>query len=339
MNSYRKDILNLALLLKQNNLDWEADAALALLRKKANLDIQPWYDLYDETNTVEPSPILDNISKFLNSAKYYLDKAAGGLQGATKEDIEILTNYLPPEKIVARANLNRDSLLKISSSQDPYWETAELLHKAGLIQRPDYKKANWWKSIATASGKTLIYVLPFVSLIMAIYNLYYCFIAYQRLVGEMPELGLNWADTLQPEKINQLIEKNKENPFYLKNLTKAVKNIDLFIDEFISSIANTIDGIKDVIFMIANISVVFLPIDLGLSFAIALIEYGAENKALKPYKDLVNKIRQIAILKIEEIQDIELSQTSKSEVSAEEELALQGEPAVPQSKLEKFLAS
>lgn len=298
-------ILKLADYLDDLGLEKEASELLDMLQKEALVKppaIDDWYKVIEEVDAPYVDTAYQAVSRYLNSAAGHLNKANEGLAGATPEDIKQITDNIPLEELVAQAT-KRNNLVKYASIEngDPLIKAAEFCVASGWIERPNYKKAGWWKYVKLIGGTTLKYVVPFISLIFAIFNFYYCAIELSKLASEAPDAGLAWWEPIfNPSKTLEKIKQNIEDPNNLQKLAKVNKTGKTFADEAISLLANGIDGVKDIIFFLANIASggLAIAIDLGISIVIMIIEWLVEGAVLPLYDKATELIRNTAAEKI-----------------------------------------
>ena len=302
----RQKIERLANFLLEMNLEKEAYELMGLFQRKSasqNFAVSDWYQVLEEIKSPYIDPAYQTLSKYLKSASSYLKESAKGLADATVEDIKNITDNIPIEELISKAS-QRDSLLKYASefSSNSLEKVAEFCIKEKWIERPNYKRANWWKYVKTLSGASARFLLPFVSLIFAAINFYYCAVEFSKLMTDIPEAGLSWYEPLQPKRLLEAAEENQENPDLLQKLARAIKTSKIFVDELISLIANSIDGIKDIIFFFSNLASggLTLPLDLGISFLIMCVEWSIEGKALPLYDQALAYIKDTAIENIKD---------------------------------------
>lgn len=310
-------IEKLAEFLVDMGLENEAHELLGLFQKEAiakQPDILDWYEVIDEVNAPYNDTGYAALSKYLNNASAYLKNASEGLMNATPEDIKNITDVIPLETLISKAS-QRKNFLKYSADKDGdiIAGLIDFCVNENLIARPNYKQANWWKHLKMIGGNSARYVLPFVSLIFAAINFYYCAVEFSKLMTEIPEAGLSWYEPLQPGKLLQAAQNNQDDPDLLKKIVKATKTSKVFVDEFISLIANSIDGIKDIIFFLANLLTggLTLAIDLGISFLIMCVEWAAEGATLHLYDKVITFIREVAASKIRDFHLFEFDEKIK----------------------------
>ena len=281
MNKKEK-ILSLSDFLTKNNLEVEAQELLSIFDKKAQVntpDIESWYKVLEEIDSEYIDPAYSSLKRYLTTGSNHLNKAAAGLQGVSKEEVERIIQQVPLEQIIRLAS-KKENLVKYSS-------------ESGAIK---FCEDNGFTKDAGLLGN----IIPLASLVFGVVNFYYCSIEFSKLMSEVPEAGLQWYEPLMPKNLMQAAQTNKEAPDKLRTLGKATKTSEIFVEQFISLVSNTIDGIKDLIFIIANVATGFLSVafDLGISLIIMLIESAVKGEALSIYKKVKSYIRDLSVEKI-----------------------------------------
>jgi hypothetical protein len=297
-------IRKLADYLVDIGLEEEACELLNLVKKKASLEAPKIDDWYSVIETVDSEYTSDSpLYRYLTGAAKHLDKANSGLSGATVDDIKAITDTVPLESLMTSA-FKKHNLVKYANikNEDAMIKSAEFCISEGLIERPNYKTANWWKYTKMIGGGSAKYLLPFVSLVFAVINFYYVAIEYSKLMSELPEAGLAWYEPLMPGKLLEAAQESKDEPDLLKKIAKATKTSKVFVDELISLTANSIDGLKDIIFLVLDLLTAgtSIAIDLGISFLIMCIEWAIEGIVLPYYDKGITFIRTTATDKIKE---------------------------------------
>lgn len=286
----RHKILSLADFLIKSGLEKEASELLSLFDKEAQVSpptVEAWYKVLGEIDSDYVDPAYQTVKRYLVAGSQQLKKAAEGLKDTSKEDMEKLLEQVPLEQIIRSAS-ERENLIKYASNinDDPLEVAAKFCKEQGFD-----KEAGLLGSL-----------IPFASLIFGVVNFYYCAIEFSKLMSEVPAAGLEWYEPLMPNNLMDAAKKNQDAPDKLRILGKATKTSETFVDQFISLVANTIDGIKDIIFMVANFATGFLAsvFDLGISFIIMLIEWAVKGQALAVYKQVIAFIRNRSVEEIKE---------------------------------------
>ena len=104
---------------------------------------------------------------------------------------------------------------------------------------------------------------------------------------------MSWIDLSSTRRLNQLVEKNKNNPERLIKVAKATKSIRRFLNETISLLYNTLDSIKDTLIFLGTFGM-GLGLDVSTSILIGTLELATEAKHFAKYDRLLEKIRKIA---------------------------------------------
>lgn len=301
---YRKKILKLANFLGRLGLTKEASEILSIIKNSSlnkSEDIELWYGVLNEINAPYDDTFYASAQTYLVSAANYMKKAKIELSGITEQDIKNIIDNIPIGKIISSAS-RKNNLYKVGQNDpDAFKKISELCISNGWIERPNYKKANWWSNIKMVGGATVRYVIPFLGLLFALINLYYCSIELSKLFYGANDIGLEWYEPIfYPEKTFEITYKNLKNPEELDRIVGINKAARTFADELISLFANTIDGIKDIVFMIIDIMSGggSIPLDLGISVFIMIVEFFAEAKLLPFYDKITNLIREEAIKNI-----------------------------------------
>lgn len=299
-------IKKLAEYLAEIGLDKEAARLLDLVAV-ASLSVNSvdaWYDVIVEIDSDYIDPGYKAVSGYMKNAAHYLEKAAPELQDITKEELKSILDNIPLEKFISQASDVR--LLRkyaVADGQDPLIKAAGLLHELGYISAPEYKKA-FLGLVGKAAGK----IIPFGAFILAVINFYYCAVSIWKLMSELPDAGLRWYDCFVPSNIKSAAERNKENPEILKSLGKATKTSEVLYTEYISLLANLVDGIKDFVFLFIDVGSGgwSVAIDIGISVIILFIELGVNTWASSYYQDVLKAIRGISVDKIIDLKSTEI---------------------------------
>jgi len=319
--NYRKKVLKLAEFLIENQLEKEAAELLSLLHKKSDVtepDINDWLAVAKEIESDHYDPALQTTIAYFKTGYEQLVSASNKLKGASKDELGETLNSVPRNRIASVLSTN--NLIKFANikNKDYMVRTAEICYSEGLIaERPNYKVAGWWDTVKLVGNPALRYGLPLISWLFAMKNFYYCAVSYSKLMSEMPEIGLAWYDAMHPEKLQETSEQNKDLPNSLTKIARATKTSRVLADEFISLIANTIDGIKDIIFAVIDVLSAgwMIAVDIGISFFIMAYEWKKEDQILEKYDEIISYISETAREAIIEFRMTEFSETSSYEPS------------------------
>lgn len=252
--------------------------------------IDSWHDVIYEIKRPYDDAIAGKLSFYFNNFKSYMEKTKG-FEGITEDSIKELTQNLPIQSIVSKASVASNNFVK----------------SASLKNDPDLliKEAGVWEYAKMLSVGTLKYVLPFVGLVFALVNLYYCSVELYRLTSILPDSNIKWYDIFNPPKIHALIERESERPEKLSAIVKVVKSSYVFADEFISFLTGFPDGIKDIIFMILDFFSMgaTLTLDIGISLLFLALEWALESVILPEIHGNIVVISNIAVNQIKSLLD------------------------------------
>lgn len=282
--------------------DASRDISSILKNAQESDDVQMWQAVIDEVQRPDPDQIADVAAKYVVKGVMGLLSAAEKLKGIPKEDIELaleIGSSVPGA--IKGASINLEVIEKFSRDFNSLNKTAQM---------------SWLNGVGRF-GAGALKVIPIIGVVfsaaLAIKNLYYGFVEYSKLSSLSSQIGLHWTDTLFADKIISKINEFSDNPEQLIQTVKVCKSASIFVDEAISLAANSIDFIKDLLFLIVEAaggigSVVIPPgwaamlaigsVDVGISFIIMIIEYYAESAAKEKYKVALGDIKSIAEKKI-----------------------------------------
>lgn len=275
-----KRLRHLIGLLKEAGLNNEANELKSLLIKYSfqdNKNLQLWQGVLYELEAPRPLQIQGKALQWLFSANEELKDVSKELQGADEKEIKDALKIV--EQVSKNTNLSVEELEKLSSMK---WDK-ELVKTA---------QWGWLKGIGSGVLKSLPLVGVIFSFLLVCKNVYYSFVEYNKLVSEASQIGLSWADTLQPSKMNSKIKEYYNNPEKMRLAVRTTRTARTFVDEGVSLIANTVDFIKDIIMLFAAIPSLGLSIaiDVGISILIFIVELAVEEG----YKSLYNPALQNA---------------------------------------------
>jgi len=235
---------------------------------------------------------LDLAINYMVNGAFQLAKSAKKLEGVEPETIQEASGLVA--QINKESSLNYD-LAKIASLS----ENAPISKEAQIQWLKQFlgPKATSLLSQTTKGGAKIVPVVgALFSFIFAAKNIYYGYYQYQKLVSDASAVGLSAKDTLSPKKLSQQISLSSENPNELTLLAKTTKTARAFWDEAISGAANSIDFVKDIIFLVLEFGSAGLAIigDIGISIILMLIEAGAESEVLGSYDGVLKYIKTLA---------------------------------------------
>lgn len=243
-------------------------------------------------NHILKTPQRASFLKYLGIVSNHLDDAAP-LVSASAEEIETLLNSNALKIVTKSMNSpdNFDKIIKLSSERDLKIFICEKLSAEGKILRPDYKKAGFWSGLWSGLGTASKYLFPLASVLFAIGAWYRMFKEMEKLQVHLPKLGLTLMDSIfRPYKFKRLAESSKDDPEKTSLVADATNLSMYFVDEITSAIADSIDALKDIIFLIFNIASggLTLVIDLGISAIIWFVhEWAADPALLGKFKDVI----------------------------------------------------
>ncbi len=160
---------------------------------------------------------------------------------------------------------------------------------------------------------------------MAIKNIYYGVKEYQTLTAESAKLGISWLDTLRPSILSSKVMLYQNDPASMLLLAKTTRSAKLFWDEGISLVANLISSYKDFLTIIES-GVGWAGIILGiiqnfaLEHVIRSIETAAEHYELNQYDAVLTSIKQIAIGRIQVLEQAPQEMSSQDWISRLDEI-------------------
>lgn len=260
--------------------------------KNSSYSIEEWVSVLTEAEAPIPPDVTEEAITYIiqGAANFY--KASESLINLDPEDIK--------------------SAMEIAKSAPGISTSAGFnfseIHKVATLSKS--AQTEWVKSIMQgvkskggAGLKTIPYIGIIFSAMLAVKNLSYGLWAYSDLIKDCDEIGLTWIDTLYPDRISQKITEFQGDPGKLIIATKTSKSAKVFVDEGISLVANSLDAVKDLLFLFVN----FLSfggsgfLDFGSSAIIAVMEWKAEEATLGKYDGLISKVKEIAENKIQQL--------------------------------------
>lgn len=264
-------------------------------------EIKDWQAVLAAFETPQ-SPLAISVKKHLIMGANAISKASTVLSGADINEIKETLKVLPIDKLASI--LNEDNFYKYASinDQDSFIKIAKLCQANGIIpnQNINYKTASWWSTVKSLGGGTLKYGIPLISLLFAAKNFYYCAIELSKLLANSSKVDLKWYQALKPEHLMSAATKYSEDPKSLIEIINLNKSSKSFMDEFISFVLNYLDGIKDIIFLIADFVTAGFSVglDIGISLILMSMEIAIEKSVLPAYDNIFDFIAKTATDKI-----------------------------------------
>jgi hypothetical protein len=234
-----KELKYLIDILKEANLNREADELTHLLIKSANIvggDLEAWKAVLNEIERPHETQVQTKAIVYLVEAAKNL-KDAAALKEADPEDIKDSAEKLR----VVMSNMNM-------TSEDFF------VKEAGAM---------------ALLGKAA----PLFSFLIAIKNVYYGFQEFKKVQGKSGDVGLNWMDTLQPAKMMSKAKEYSESPVELKTVVELTKSGSLLWDEGISFVVNLLDGFKDILLLMPTVLGYFAGLGIG-GLTVSAIDFG-----------------------------------------------------------------
>jgi hypothetical protein len=265
--------------------------------------IQEWDITLKEATDPVPEQLPTKAVKYVIKGAIGLYQASQGVQGLSQAELKKaieLAEKMP--KVKASNGYNYKQIKKLADKFNKIFPEPN----SGHIKNAQLETAKSLLGGAAQLGGMALRVVPFIGVIfsgmLAFKNLIYGFWAYRDLAKESVQIGLHWTETLFPQKIEEKVAQNSNDPEKLTIASKVSKLAKVFVDEAISFVANFIDAIKDLMFAFINAAFFTLTtgLDIGLSFVIMAIEWWAEGKSLAPYSNILNSIADMAKNKIAE---------------------------------------
>lgn len=292
-----KQIKQLQNFLKENSFIGENNNLIKILKLAENQDLMKWQQLLEKINAPIPQQIFGQLlSGIVDSSRTMLDSAQQLVDLGDQE----IQNLLQSAK--------QHPELKAALSGDKFIKNAQVL--------------NFLKNLG---GKALK-LIPLMSFVIALKNFLYGVREFAYLLIGDKNLGLEWYDIFIPQKISSFIDQNENNCEKLSEIVDVIKSMKIFIDETVSLIVNSIDGVKDLIFLVINFGTGFITfgIDIGISIVLAIIDFFVDKTAKENYNLLLSKIEkitkhQIAALtsNLPEVSSVDFSKLSPDEIIAE----------------------
>lgn len=308
--------MNLNLKLKKlaeglSALKLNRDALEVLSLVKISQSKSDWQMVIEEIEKPAEPQMLDRAIQYVVNGAIQLTGVANNLKETDPSTIEGAAEIV--SKMGKSASNNLEILQKYASlttfkpiiSDSDQLKTAQMQWLKSLLGQEGAAKAiAETGGLLGKGGGKMIPVIGFIfSGILAIKNIYYGFYEYQKLVSEASELGISWFDTLYPNKLSHLVKQNSNEPDKLILLARITKTAKAFWDEAISAAANTLDAVKDFIFLFLEIGSMGLAIagDIGISLVLWMIEEGTESAVHQHYDVVLKHIRTIAEDKLQDI--------------------------------------
>lgn len=266
-------LIQLALLLDSEGLTDEANAAYSLISLAEDSELDEWRTAWAHISQPIPDQFPGRVMKFMIDGVSGLISSGEALRGADPEQL---------------ADAGK-AIQRMSQVMD--FDSATLKKFSQVGSNPEItKEASGWAGITRA----IPLVGPLFSGMFAIKNIYYGLKELGSVLGSAEQLGVPWYTALKAENLSMLADKYSEQPTEIVTVDKLAKSVQVFWDEMISLLINGIDFVKDCIFAIADIMSMGWSVwlDVGLSFVFMAIEMAWESQALKPFKEVVSKIRE-----------------------------------------------
>lgn len=252
------NLISLSAYLKNHGLLEESFQIIQL----AQINLKPWQEIISIINTPVPDQIL-TATKYISQGIIGMQQNAEKLKQLPAEDLKLLA--------------------QISSQQANS-------HQLKTAQLKIIKDLG-------AKGLRLMPLIGFMfSFLIALKNFMYGFATFAKLAKDSSQIELNWFEILFPNKLNEKIDQYQDDPKHLKIVTQLTKYSKEFSDEIISLVANSLDFIKDIIFIFIDVgSFGWMTVgDISLSFILMGLEMLVEANVLPQFDQLLTKIGDIA---------------------------------------------
>lgn len=260
----------IAKLEKSNHLD--AKNSIIRLQKysQATDELSKWQEVLNSLSEGYASGTEKAISNIKNSANLLM-KEAEKLKTLDKESIEAAIDKVKK----ANFKIDEEMIKKIASNPEIIEKDAQLFNMLGKV--------------APAIGVIFSGMFALKNLAAGIYEV-------TNLINHKTNLNMSWAQVLNPDSFSYMANNNKDNPEKLKDISIATQISKQVWDEGISLIANSIDFVKDLLFIFINLGTggLTMAVDIGLSIIIMIAEMSAEKVVLEDFQNVLNSISDIA---------------------------------------------
>lgn len=313
----RQELLDLISSLEKEGKIGAVSKAKDLLKIAQEYTKADWQSVITEVDTPYPDKVIMGIVKYFKSAEENLQEADKELQGVDKETIQQATETV--KKISSQVELNDENILKLSKLM--YYESDSEIRKQAQLG---------WLGKTLKGGVSMIPVVGAIfSTVLAIKSIAYGMYEFAELVKQTGKIELEWYEAFNPKNFHTAAFNAKDDPNELKDITKAIKIANMVWDEGIASLTNTIDAVKDWIFLVLDfMSAGFsIWIDLGLSAIFLVAELGGQAWIGSYYNEVLDKIKDFAQIKIDEIEAQEKAEPEQKD-----------EPLYTDEELEKWWA-
>ncbi len=302
----------IAALEKEGNLN-ASSIALTILKKAQTYSVQDWQSVITEVDTPYPDKVIMGIVNYFTAAEENLQKADKELSGVDKETIQEAAETM--KKLSSQVEMTDENIMKFSKLMS-YNENSEIRKQAQM---------GWLGKALTGGAKVIPVVGALFSTLFAIKSIAYGIYEFAELIKQTTKINLEWYQAFDPKNFHRIAFEAKDDPNELKEITKAIKISNLVWDEAIASLTNTIDAVKDWIFLVLDFMSfgTSVWIDLGLSAIFLAAELGGQTWIGTYYKEVLDKIKDFAQLKIDELnaeKTEEPGETSEDPLYTEDEL-------------------
>ena len=276
-----KHIQELQDFLNKSSFANELNHLNKILKFADNEELMKWQKLLEEIEAPIPPQVFGSTLNLISENAKAMGRFGSELAGTGKEEIQSLFQTLHQHPEV-KAVLSRDKLIKEA-------QIMNLLKNFG--------------------GKALK-LIPLMSFFIALKNFLYGIRAFVYLTGYEQNLGLEWYDIFVPQKMANFIDQNQNNPEKLAIISKMIKSMKVFIDEVVSMVANSVDGVKDLVFLVLEMATsgvaaatggltAWIPtglfaIDISFSIVMMIIDNIVDSRQKGDYNELLERLEEIA---------------------------------------------
>lgn len=186
-------------------------------------------------------------------------------------------------------------------------------YKISELSNNSLKKEAQLKTLFFNSLRIIPVVGFIVNFLITLNNLKNSIYHFYQMQSDALKLNLNPIKTLIPNELRKEARVNKDNIDNLNILLDLTTNSKLFYDEAISLVFNSMDFVKDVIFLFVELSTLGLTIfaDIGFSVLFALLEYVVEGYVLDDFDPIITLLTELIISNKREYNEVGIDELNR----------------------------
>lgn len=286
--------------LKELGLISEALDISALIKTAASEEA--WLAIKTEISKPNDLQVHERAISYIFTGMKSLANSAIEISKYNKESIDAAAAIIS-SRLKSAAGINENTMIKFTILSSKYQENIKTAdnNKYKIAQMNYFNDAQ--KLLGTTINKAgLIPIIgTLFNILLAIKNIYYGSLEWSKINNECDIIDLNSFQILNPNTISEQTYTFLDDPYKLLASVKLTKSAKIFYSELIGFGVNSLDAIKDLIFLVLDILSMggSIAIDVGISFLLLIIEWATVSKVHTLYDKNLSQISQIVEIQLE----------------------------------------